>query len=360
MTTFFWALGAFFLVLTPIILVHELGHFWAARKSGIKVEEFGLGFPPRAAVLFEQGGTTFTYNWIPLGGFVRPAGEDDPNVPGGLSSASKRARLFVLSAGAIANFIFAFFLFWVAFMIGAPGYDQSRVMVRDVAPESPALVAGLQPGDVIVAVNGRPVAGDTEMLIAEIHANAGLPVPLTVDRDGQALNLVVTPRLPGEHAPNQGPTGIALGFPDLGRQPMGVVDAGVEAGSSIWRVIYGTVTAPAMLIRGQLDPALARPVSVVGISQIAGQAADTSASGRDPFPILFFTGIISVALGFTNLLPLPALDGGRIVFVLLEAVRGRRIEPEREGMVHMVGMLFLLGLMVLIIIQDIVNPIIPF
>jgi regulator of sigma E protease len=265
-----------------------------------------------------------------------------------------------LSAGAIANFIFAFFLFWLAFIIGAPGYDQSRVMVQDVAPDSPAMLAGLQPGDLIVAVNGRTVAGDTEMLIAEIHASAGQPASLLIERDGQAFNLTVTPRLPGEYAANQGPTGIALGYPSTGRQPMGVVNAASAAGDSVWRVIYGTVTAPAMLIRGQLDPALARPVSVVGISQIAGHAAETSASGRDPFPILFFTGIISVALGFTNLLPLPALDGGRIMFVLLEAVRGRRIEPEREGMVHMVGMLFLLGLMVLIIIQDIVNPIIPF
>lgn len=125
-------------------------------------------------------------------------------------------------------------------------------------------------------------------------------------------------------------------------------------------IIARTVHAPIMLIRGQISPSEARPVSVVGISQLAGLAAEQTATQRDLFPILWFTGIISVALGFTNLLPIPALDGGRIMFVLLEAIRGRRIEPEREGMVHLVGMLFLLGLMVLIIIQDIVNPIIPF
>jgi regulator of sigma E protease len=354
--TFWWALGAFFLVLTPIILVHELGHFWAARKSGIKVDEFGLGFPPRAFVLFERGGTLFTYNWIPLGGFVRPAGEDDPTVPGGLSSASKRARLFVLSAGAIANFIFAFLLFWLAFVIGTPVYDETQVMISEVLPDSPAMVAGLEAGDLITAVNGLPVT-DRETLIAEIHDNAGRPVQLGVERDGQALNLIVTPRLPGEYGPQQGPTGIALAYPYVGRQPMGVIAASTAASDSVWRVIYGTVSAPAMLIRGQLDPSLARPISVVGISQLAGRAAESSATTGDPFQILFFTAVISVALGFTNLLPLPALDGGRILFVLLEAVRGRRIEPEREGFVHMVGMLFLLGLMVLIIIQDIVNPI---
>jgi regulator of sigma E protease len=125
-------------------------------------------------------------------------------------------------------------------------------------------------------------------------------------------------------------------------------------------VVWGTLRAPLMLIRGQITPSEARPVSVVGISQLAGRAAEETASQGDWFPILWFTGIISVALGFTNLLPIPALDGGRILFVLVEIVRGRRIEPEREGMVHLVGMLVLLGLMVLIIIQDIVNPIIPF
>jgi regulator of sigma E protease len=125
-------------------------------------------------------------------------------------------------------------------------------------------------------------------------------------------------------------------------------------------VVWGTLNAPLMLIRGQITPSEARPVSVVGISQLAGRAAEETASQGDLFPLLWFVGIISVALGFTNLLPIPALDGGRILFVLVEAVRGRRIEPEREGMVHLVGMLILLGLMVLIIYQDIVNPIIPF
>jgi regulator of sigma E protease len=134
----------------------------------------------------------------------------------------------------------------------------------------------------------------------------------------------------------------------------------VRSVETIYDIIARTLQAPVMLIRGEISGDEARPVSVVGISQLAGLAAEETAVNQDLFPILWFTGIISVALGFTNLLPIPALDGGRIMFVLIEAVRGRRIEPEREGMVHLVGMLVLLGLMVLIIIQDIVNPIIPF
>jgi regulator of sigma E protease len=132
------------------------------------------------------------------------------------------------------------------------------------------------------------------------------------------------------------------------------------AGQTMFDVVWGTLRAPLMLVRGQITASEARPVSVVGISQLAGRAAEETANQRDLFPILWFTGIISVALGFTNLLPIPALDGGRLLFVVIEAIRGRRVEPEREGMVHLVGMLVLLGLMVLMIIQDIVNPIIPF
>jgi regulator of sigma E protease len=128
----------------------------------------------------------------------------------------------------------------------------------------------------------------------------------------------------------------------------------------MWEYMSLYAQLPSMLMSGEITPSEARPVSIVGISQIAGQAAETSASSRNLFPILSMTAFISVALGLTNLLPIPALDGGRILFVLIEAIRGRRVEPEREGMVHVIGMLVLLGLMALLIVQDIVNPIIPF
>ena len=112
-----WMVGAFALILTPIIFVHELGHFVVARLFKIRVEEFGLGFPPRAVTLFKRNGTIYSLNWIPLGGFVRPAGEDDPSVPDGLAAASKTARFFTLAAGALFNFALAFIVFWFAFKI---------------------------------------------------------------------------------------------------------------------------------------------------------------------------------------------------------------------------------------------------
>lgn len=357
MSSFLWSLGGFFIVLTPIILVHELGHFIAARLSNIRIEEFGLGFPPRAMKLGEKNGTVYSLNWIPLGGFVRPAGEDDPSVPDGLAAASKRARFFVLSAGAGANFLMAVVVFWIAFMIGTPIMAAS---VGDVNPASPALAAGLREGDVILEVNGTSVVGDNSQAIGEIMSqNAGQPVAVTVERDGDLVTLEVVPRRPGEYNPAvEGPIGVGLVYVPTGeRLTFGPVEAAVNSVQSVWRIISLTVRVPAMLISGEISASEARPVSVVGISQIAGQAAEVSVSNQNLFPVLNMVAFISVALGFTNLLPIPALDGGRILFVLIEAVRGRRIEPEREGMVHVVGMIFLLSLMVLMIVQDIVNPI---
>lgn len=349
-----WAIGGFLIVLTPIVLIHELGHFWAAKLSKIKVDEFGFGLPPRALKLAERNGTIYSLNWIPVGGFVRPAGEDDPSVPGGLSGASKRARLFVLSAGAGANFIAALVLFWLALMIGPPA-----VAISNVNPDSPAAEAGLLAGDAILEVNGEKV-DNTNVLIDTIRRNAGEPVELIVGRSGERLTIVVVPRLPGEYDPaREGPLGVGLALSTTGeRISRNPLEAAAGSFGFMWDYIslYGRL--PGMLLSGQITPGEARPISIIGISQVAGQAAETSASSRNLFPLLSMAAFINIALGLTNLLPIPALDGGRILFVLIEAVRGRRIEPEREGMVHVIGMVVLLTLMALLIVQDIVNPIV--
>lgn len=355
--SFLWALAGFFLILTPVILIHELGHFTAARLSKIKVEEFGFGFPPRAAALGKTGsGTLITLNWLPLGGFVRPAGEDDPTVEGGLSGASKKARLFVLSAGAGANFIAALLAWWLAFSVGAPA-----VAISDVNPGSPAAIAGLIAGDVILEVEGK-VADNSQVISEPMYANGGQPVSLLVKRGDEQMVLSVVPRREGEYDPEvEGPIGVGLTMASTGeRIRRGVLESAVNAGSTFAEQITLFFKVPAMLMSGELSAEEARPVSVVGISQIAGEVTENSVANNSVFPILHFFAFINVALGLTNLLPIPALDGGRILFVLIEAVRGRRIEPEREGMVHVVGMLLLLGLMLFMIVQDIINPIIPF
>lgn len=347
-----WAIGGFLIVLTPIVLIHELGHFWAAKLSKIKVDEFGFGLPPRAIKLAERNGTIYSLNWIPVGGFVRPAGEDDPSVPGGLSSASKRARLFVLSAGSAANFISALFFFWLALVIGTPA-----VQVDDVRPNSPAAIAGLQPEDLILEIDGRFVIG-RGVLVNTVLDRAGSPIELVIERDGVRQTVSVTPRRAGEYdEATEGPLGITMrDGPRVGRGPLQAIG---DSFGFMWEYISLYARLPSMLLSGQISPQEARPVSIVGISQIAGEAAESSAITRSPYPLLSIAAFISVALGLTNLLPIPALDGGRILFVLIEAVRGRRIEPEREGMVHVIGMLVLLVLMAVLIVQDIVNPILP-
>lgn len=357
----FWAIGGFFLVLTPIVLVHEYGHFIAARLSNIKVDEFGLGFPPRAMTLFERNGTVFSLNWIPLGGFVRPAGEDDPTIEGGLAGASKRARFFVLIAGALANFIFALIIFWIMYMLPQPMVDESVVIVNGIAPGSPAETAGLQQGDQFVEVNSLPVDGDFGVLTEEIQANLGNDISLLMERNGELLDITLVPRTADQYdVGREGAVGVLLSHPETGEMTRyGAGESVVLAAGSIGEIIYMTIRLPIELIQGTIAPSEARVVSVVGISQMAGQATQQSVETGNATYLLSLAGVISVALGFTNLLPIPALDGGRILFVIVEAIRGRRIEPEQEGMIHAVGMALLLGLMVILIYQDVVNPIIP-
>ncbi len=351
-----WAIGGFVIVLTPVVLIHELGHFIAAKLSHIRVEEFGFGLPPRAVKLAERGGTIYSLNWIPLGGFVRPSGEDDPSVPGGFAGASKRARLFVLSAGAGANFLAAILIFWLAQVIGPPA-----IAIGGVDLGSPAEAAGLMEGDVIMEVAGIPAENST-VLINAVNEHAGEELALLISRDGEEMTIVLVPRVDGEYDPAvEGPIGVQLTAATTGeRISTGPIEAIGGSFQFMWDYIslYGQL--PGMLMRGEITAQEARPVSVVGISQIAGEAAEASANSRNLYPILTMAAFINVALGLTNLLPIPALDGGRILFVLIEAVRGRRIEPEREGMVHVIGMLVLLGLMVVLIFQDIFNPVIPF
>lgn len=354
MANIWWYIGAFILILSPIVIVHELGHFLTARWFKIKVDEFGLGFPPRAATLFERNGTKYTLNWIPIGGFVRPAGEDDPTIEGGLASASKTARLCVLAAGAVFNFIFAFFILWFAFMMGE---SDLRIGISELQERNAVAEVGIQPGDIFVSINGNEVGRDSDLLVSSIASSPERPVDLVMLRDGEELAFTVTP-LRSEDDPTRGILGIALRSEPTGeRVQRSPLEAAQESVNTIYRVMALTISAPRMLIEGTLSPQEARPISIVGISQIAGSEAQEATRTGDWFGVLFFAGIINVGLGFTNLLPLPALDGGRIMFVLFEAIRGRRIEPEREGVVHMLGMLLLLGLMALMIVNDVVNPI---
>ena len=345
------AVLAFFIVIGPLIFFHELGHFLAAKWNKIVVEEFGIGLPPRLLTLFEWGGTKFTFNALPLGGFVRPSGEDDPSVPGGMAGSSKFARISVLAAGPLANIAVAFVIMTIMFMTGAP----EGAIIAKIEPGSPAAAAGLQVGDVVLSLDDM-VVHSTRDLLPYILAHIDQPIVFTIKRGDSVQNLSVTPR--SDPPANQGPTGIIIeSLNEVKKYDFfGAIGRTLEELAWISRQI---VELPGRMLRGQVAPNEMRPISVVGISQIGGQAIGNSIELNAIWPIAQLTAGISIALALTNLLPIPALDGGRILFVILEAIRGRRVDPQRETAMHFVGFALLLTAMLIFVYLDIVNPIIP-
>ena len=339
----------FVLVLGGLIFVHELGHFLAALRVGIKIKEFGLGFPPRLFKIAEWRGTIFTLNAIPLGGFVRPVGEEDPTVKGGLAAAPIRHRLAVLAAGSMMNALVSFLVLVAGFSTAWP----DRVTIMAVASGSPALRAGLRAGDVVVSANGRPIHVPSQL--AKITwANLGESVDMELDRQGDIFVTAVVPRT--EWPEDQGPMGITMTW-EIATYP--VPQAMVRAVQEIGFQAREMALLPIHLITNQINADEVRFVSPVGLKAINDQAVAVAFELGALFPVLQVVAVVSLALGITNLLPIPALDGGRILFVLIEAVRGRRISPEREGIVHFVGMAILLGVMTMLVVQDLVTPVFP-
>ena len=484
------ALAAFALVLIPAIIVHELGHFIAARLVGINVLEFGIGFPPRVGRLFMLGETEFTINLLPLGGFVRPLGEDmvgpasddkvkrdkvilerrrsgfvrivseremlrlrgvDDRKMMSVNQAPALGRIFFMAAGAIANFIMALFLFFLVALIGLsmpvgglsqivaipPGslfdgadaevgdaiekingerfddfvefYERLKnysgdsitfslikhdtgaeyevtvkpdfserhglVQVMEVLEGSPADRAGIQPGDIVSQINHAPIApsGDTVKTMNEAsRAFEGRPLPLTLNReldDGSVEHIVVTvtPRVnPPE---GEGRLGIGIRsqfglrertrFANAGYKreliPQSIPDAisySLRTTATTFRLI---ASIPGRLLDGSLSGRDARPISIIGISKIGGEFLQRSLQ-EGPGLMLNFIALISIFLGISNLLPLPALDGGRIVFVIFEMLRGKPVKAKIEARIHQIGIVLLLALGAVVMIYDLINP----
>ena len=339
----------FIVVIATLILGHELGHFLTARLGKVRVDEFGIGFPPRLLTLFTAGGTRFTLNAIPLGGFVRPSGEDDPAVAGGLAGAPKRVRAAVLLAGPAANVLLAFLAFVAAYKFAAPDFD--RTTISAVAPDSPAAAAGLLPGDLIVSVDGLAVTGYPTLQQA-IADRLGESVALGIERQGQPLTLDLVPRT--DPPEGQGPLGILTGNPrklTTWRESIGF------GAQSIAFQVNELIHLPSRLLRQEITPDQARLSGLKGMYDMLAWAGEIDRSAERPFLTLNLVGVISLGLALANLLPIPALDGGRLLFVAFEAVARRRISPRYEGLAHAIGFALLLALMLYVNLQDFLNPI---
>jgi regulator of sigma E protease len=448
---------AFLLVLGPLILLHELGHFLVAKRGGIRALEFGMGYPPRARKLWrgkgyivvdgtrfetprnfelpwdwliypnkavtltydelngkvvarslelepaaeaallqpsaapteqqalttkadhqavavapapkrrnvqmQRGahelsgivndldpGTEYSLNWLPIGGFVRMFGEEGLLGKGSFNDAPKRWRAATLLAGPGMNLLIALVIFTLTYMLG---YPEMPVTIREIAPNSPAAQSGLLPDDTIVSVGGVSIRR-IDQVKQVVDEHAGQVLALVVLRNGKQMTLQLTPRTVAQTPAGQGKMGVVLATDSgyhLVPHPLG--ESVTLALGDIRDTVQQIVTLPTRLLGGVIAPQEAQVVGPVGISQYAAAAVQQTAKTGEPFWFLNLFAAISLALAITNLLPLPALDGGRLIFVILEAIRHKRISPEREAVVHFIGMAVLLALMVLITIQDI-------
>jgi regulator of sigma E protease len=338
--------------LVALIIVHELGHFIASRSLNVEVEEFGIGFPPRLFTLFTLWGTKFTLNAVPLGGFVRPKGENDPDVPGGLSAASPWVRLVVLVSGPLANLLVAVILYTTIFSrMGSP--DTTQVQIVDVAANSPAAMADLQVGDMILSVNDQEV-NSTNDLSSLIAANLGEPTTITYQRGTEMGEITLVPR------PNppegEGAIGIVMGNPTLSVGWFEALPAGTAA---VYYHGKALLELPVNLIRGEVAPEEGRLVGFKGMFDLYQGVREGEVLPGTPLDVnimLFFTNI-TISLGLLNLLPFPALDGGRIMFTLPEILFHRRVPPQYEGIINLVGFGILIILLLYINLQDFISPV---
>ncbi len=361
----------FILAFGGMVLIHELGHFIAARLCKIEVEEFGIGLPtPGALTLFKWQGTRFTLNWLPLGGFVRPKGENDPNVPGGLAAASPWQRLFVLVAGPAMNLLAAVVIYAIIFSrVGVP--DTNRVLVASVIPESPAAAAGFKDGDIFISGNGEPISNYDELRLI-VDENVEKPVQFLVDRSGQEVELTAIPSL--NEAEQRAMIGVGLGVP-FKQTGNWTETLGLGARYTGYTV-RALIALPAQLIRGTVDPEQGRIIGLKGIFDILGQSvsrdmeavSNVENNGSPSAPVstdpidqpvrtLELLASLTISLGVFNLFPFPALDGGRILFILPELIFRRRVSPQIENLVHGMGMAFLLLFMIYVNVMDFINPV---
>lgn len=349
----------FILIFSILVIGHELGHFWAARRAGVKVEEFGLGLPPRIWGK-KRGDTIWSFNWIPFGGFVRVKGEggDKATDSDSLQAKSYKARALFMAGGVLMNFAIAYVGLMIGFWMGMPplvtdvsqyvadtSQIESRVLVLQVGEGLPADVAGVQAGDIIMTINGQAIRTADELLAA---INVERAVQVGIDRGGEELSLTVST------------------VDSEGRKVIGILaDELVEsvhyvwwqvpywALIEVWRLIVAIAVAiggilMSLVTHASLPEGIAGPV---GIAKLTAQAVSLGF-----LSVLQFVIFLSVNLGLINIVPFPALDGGRLAFLAVEILRGgKKVKPMVENAIHSLGFLLLLAFIFAVTYRDIVK-----
>lgn len=358
------AIVLFLAILAVLILSHEFGHFLVAKRAGIRVDEFGFGFPPRLWS-WRWGETVYSLNLLPFGGFVKIFGEDseetallDPATRArSFSAASRITQAGVLLAGVAANFILAWLLIAVGFSLGLPvsestlageRLDNPRLIITAVLDESPAAAAGLVPGDVITRLKAGSEVLDQPAVVATqefIRTHAAAPLTLSIIRNGVATTTTVQAR------PETAPTiGVGLDrvgvlimpwWQALGHGAVFTAELTAATAQSLGGLVWGALHGHSVL------------GSIVGPVGLAGIVADTSQLGL--VYLLSLIAFISINLAVVNLIPFPALDGGRLLFLIIETVKGSPLRPAVTGMVNLIGFGILILLMLLITYSDLVR-----
>ena len=366
----------FIAILSVLVLIHELGHFTVARLIGVKVEEFGLGLPPRI-IGKKIRGIIYSLNWLPIGGFVKLAGEDEspsPNSPkfpkhpkSYFFARSKKERAAILLAGVLMNFLLAVGITTYLLTQGV-SEPTGQVHIERVLPGSPASAAGLKEKDIIQSITyprnvlgGYSASKELELapveskkivvptdLIDAVKAHAGEKVTLTVLRDTHIIPISLVPRK--DYPKGEGPTGIVISdleihvYP-LSQAPFLATKINLERG---WNMLAGIGALIGRIVR--LKPVGGDVAGPIGIAQVTGQAVKFGWKA-----VLEFMSILSLNLAVLNILPIPALDGGRLAFVFLEKILGKKVRPAFEQSTHQIGMIILFILVLLISINDILR-----
>ena len=333
-------------IILVLVVLHEVGHFATAKYFGVKVHEFGVGFPPKL-LGFRRGETEYTLNLIPLGGFVKLAGENDPSEPQSLASKPPIVRIIVLSAGSFMNALLAVAIFAALFMIPRD-VAMGDVYIEEVSTNSPAQEAGLLPMDRILTVDGHRIENIND-LASRINRSLGNEIALTAERDGMTIDVKLVPRW--RPPKDQGPTGILLRIENTSveRRSDPFWKAVPKATAQIGIVVSLTSTALSQWVTGDAPFPGTGPVGIVHGTQEVVEAGGILA-------LIPLTGLLSISLAIFNILPIPALDGGRLLFVIIEWVRrGKRIPPEKEGLVHMIGFAVLIAMVLVISYNDVLR-----